>query len=125
MKKGLTLAEVLLGIILLAFAFVSVLALFASCVISNESNRNLTVALSHAQFAMEEIKNTNFLSIAGGDWDWDSEQIGEKGLNALMDESITTTITGADLLNVTIVVDWHDRGGRDRSIELKTLIAEP
>ena len=107
------------------FVFIAILALFANCIILNESNRNLTVAISHVQFVMEEIRNTNFNSILSGDWDWDIAQIGVKGLNALTDESIDTTITGTTLLNVVVKVEWDDRGGRERDIKVETLIAEP
>jgi len=121
MKKGLTLAEVLIGMAILTFSLVAILALFANCIILNESNRNLTIALSHTQFVMEEIKDTNFSSITSGVWDWDSRD----DLTPLTNESITTTITGTTLLNVTVKAEWDDRGGRTRDIDLQTLIAEP
>lgn len=125
MKKGLTLAEVLLGTLILTFALVAVVALFANCIILNESSRNLTIAVSHAQLVMEEIKDTPFSGIPSGDWDWDTAQIGTEGLSALTNESITTTITGTDLLDVTVTATWDNRGGRTRNITLQTLIAEP
>ena len=127
MKKGLTLAEVLLGMVILTFALVAILALFANCIILNESNRNLTIALSHGQFVMEEIKNTNFDNIPGGDWDWltPTEITNNSPLAPLTKEVVTATITGTDLLNVVVKVEWDDRGGRTRDISLQTLIAEP
>jgi len=125
MKKGLTLAEVLLGMVILVFAFVAVLALFANCIILNESNRNLTIAVSHAQFVMEEIKDTPYSIISSGDWDWDTAQIGTEGLNALTNESITTTIIETTRLDVVVKAEWDDRGGRTRDIKLQTLITEP
>lgn len=111
--------------VILTFALVAVLALFANCIILNESSRNLTIAVSHAQFVMEKIKDTPFSSIPSGDWDWDTAQIGTEGLNALTNESITTTITGTDLLNVVVSVEWYDREREHPPITLETLITEP
>ena len=83
MKKGLTLAEVLLGMVILTFVLIAILALFANCIILNESNRNLTIALSHAQFVMEEIRGeaedkTTLKSLrdeidGGVTWYWDEK----------------------------------------------------
>lgn len=130
-RKGFTLAEALLGMVILTFALVSVLALFANCVILNESNRNLTIAVSHAQFVMEEIKNTKFANISSGDWDWDPTQIATKGLSALTNELITTMISLEtddlldDLWDVAVSVEWYDRKRKHPPIILRTLIAEP
>ncbi len=143
MKKGITLAEVLLGMVILTFALVAVLALFANCIISNESNRNLTIALSHVQFVMEEIKNESALEsiktkIDGGIWAWNTDSdFTDQGVNRLTNETITTCCYDStnsvcysacppdDLLDILVVDEWDDRGGRTRDISLKTLIAEP
>lgn len=126
--KGFTLPELLIAAAILAFALLAILASFVSCFLLNEANRNLTVAITHAQYVMEEIKNTGFDSIrndGNSQWDWDSATIATKGLIPIRNEGIDTQVTGTDLLDVGITVSWQDRGGRNRSTHLETLIAQP
>ena len=55
-----TLSELLLAAAILVFVLAGLLALFANCLISNETNRNFTLAYSAIQAKMEEIKDTSF-----------------------------------------------------------------
>lgn len=121
--KSFTLVELLLAAVILAFVLTGLLALFISCIFLNETNRNTTIATSHAQFAMEEIKNTTFTSIAGATWN--SATIQTKGLVPLNSETIVINVAGINLLDITVTVNWKDRGTRDRTMSLETLISEP
>jgi type II secretory pathway pseudopilin PulG len=132
-----TLSELLLAAAILVFVLAGLLALFLNCLILNEANRNLTVATSHAQYIMEEIKdaaNTDFTQlesrINNGDWDLNASQIqaAPYNLTALSNESINTNVTRKDennpnLLIISVIVQWNDRGQRPRSAQLDTLIA--
>ena len=124
-KAGFTLAEIILATAILAFALASLLALFVSCMLLNDASRNLTQATGHAQFVMEEIRNTDFSNIASnignGDWDWDNSTVTAQGLDALRSESIDTQVSGSDPLDVSVTVSWQDRSGRDRNMTLETL----
>jgi len=130
-KKGFTLVELLLVVGFLVFAVSASLILFANCILLNEYNRSLTIATSHAQYVLEEIKNQNFSTIESGinsgNWDWDAGKITTKGLSALDAETIDTNETGttSDLLDIVITVDWQGRGGRANSMTLETLMVEP
>ena len=121
--KGITLAEVLLAVAILAFALTGLLMIFINCIFLNDANRNLTIACTHAQFAMEEIKNTDFASIASQTWD--NATIISKGLVPLDSESIIITVTETEPLDVLVTLNWKDRGVRDRRTALETLITEP
>jgi hypothetical protein len=126
-STALTLSELLLAVAILAFVLCGMLVLFVNLLFLNEANRNLTLSVSHAQYAMEGIKNTHFSEIKSridsGDWDWDAADITAQGLAALINESIDTS-RGLDdnPVEVTVSVQWQDRRQRQRQIELRTLI---
>lgn len=132
-KSGFTLAELLLGAAIMAFALVGLLALFISCMRFDEFNRNLSQATGHTQFVMEEIKNealNGSLSdirdkIDNGDWNWSLEggQISDNGLSPVSEETIVTTYDedDTDPLDVTVSVTWRDN---PVGLELKTSFTE-
>lgn len=128
-RKGFTLLELLLASVILAVALSVLLLEFLGCAVLSEAARNLTRAITHAQYVMEDIKNTTFINIKSkidnGDWDWDSTDISNEGLTPLRNEIIDTNVSGTDLLDVTVNVSWQNKGGRAQSTFLETLIAEP
>jgi prepilin-type N-terminal cleavage/methylation domain-containing protein len=131
-NKGFTLPELLLAAAILVFVLAGLLVLFINCLILNEANRNLAVALTHAQYIMEEIRDTadaDFTQlesrINNGVWDLNASQIqaAPYNLTALSNESIDTNITqSGNPLGVSVIAHWNDRGQRPRSVELDTLI---
>ena len=131
MKKGFVLIELLLAMGFLVFTLASILAVFASCLILNEYNRELTRAVSHAQYVMEGIKDQDFSNLESnvdaGVWDWTDSDITNQGLTALTSETIDTNEIGSDssLLDMVVTINWVSRGNRSRSIILETLITEP
>jgi prepilin-type N-terminal cleavage/methylation domain-containing protein len=126
-KKGFTLPELLMAAAILSYSLVMVLASFIGSVALNEANRNLSIATSHAQFAMESIRNTSFASVAtsitAGNFTWNTAGVANQGLTALKGESLTTTYTGSTLLDITVTVSWSDANGRTRSKILETLVS--
>ncbi|MGD9015046.1 MAG: hypothetical protein PVI33_03375 [Candidatus Omnitrophota bacterium] len=126
-STGLTLSELLLAVAILAFVLSGMIILFVNCLFLNEANRNLTQSISHAQYVMEDIKNTYFSGIKSmidnGDWDWNTTDITANGLVALVNESIDTSrgLTN-NPIEVTVSVQWEDRRQRPRQTELRTLI---
>jgi len=131
MRKALTIPEVLIAAIFLAVVLSGILMLFISCMLLNEANRNSTVAITHAQYIMEEIRSTPFASIktmADNDtWDLDTAELAASpyNLTTLNNEAIDTIVTTAgNLLGVVVDVSWQDRRGRDRSEQLVTRIAD-
>jgi hypothetical protein len=129
--KAFSFPELLLAAAIFAFAFGALVLGFITCAFLNDSSRSLTQATIHAQYVMEEIKDTNFSEITSkinGDppyWDWDSAEIANQGLLVLNGETIDTQVTGTDLLDIVVTVSWKDRKARDRDIALETLLAEP
>ena len=121
---GFTLAEVVVSVGLMGFILTALLAFFINSVTLNESSRNLTVAVSHAQFVMEDIKASSFgnltFNISSGVWNWDVSKVAAKRLAPLKNENIITTMSGQTLLTVTVSVSWQEAAGRLRSISLST-----
>lgn len=123
--------ELLVATAILITVFAAMISVFTSCIFLNGANRNLTIATSHAQFIMEQIKNTNFNNIVSqfGNRHWCGIAINQafSGLFYLNGEciDITTGQAGISLLDVAVMVSWKDPKLRDRNIILETLIAKP
>jgi len=125
--KGFTLSELMIAAAILALVLSALLILYINCLFLNEASRNLSIATSHAQYMLEEIKYTSFATIApnyNGVCINDGS-IESRGLSPLTAETICTTVTGTRVLNVSVVVSWEDKGMRNRGLTLATLITEP
>lgn len=132
--------ELLIAASILVFTLVGLLALFITCIFLNRSNRNFTIATTHAEQVLEEIKNLDFYSIVNNyNNTWNSAAIPGKWpsliANSLLDnESIVISsayvLPGTSLLDIKVTVVWIDRRvttttSNTRSIDLETLIARP
>ena len=130
-NRGLTLSELLLATAILAFVLCGLLALFISYSFLIESNRNLTSAIRHAQYIMEEIRDSNFTNLESnintGTWDLSAAEIesAPHSMTALINEAIDTQVSqSGNPLGVRVRVDWNDRNTRARFIELETLLTD-
>lgn len=131
-RTALTLAEVMVAAVFLTVVLGGILMLFVNCSLLNEANRNLTAAITHAQYIMEEIKGEEFAlveeKIDNGDWDLGAEVISSSPYNfsPLLNEVIDTEAAdSADgTLQVSVNVWWQDRRQRDRSIQIDTCLTE-
>lgn len=125
--RAFSLAELLLVAALLGYTLSVVLLTFFGGARLNEETRNLISATTHAEFVMESIKNSTFSSLVtninSGTWTWNTTTITSNGLTALNSESITTTSSGTNPVDVTVTVSWKDTQGRSRSEILRTLIS--
>ena len=129
-----TLPELLLAAAILAFTLSGLLLVFVNCILLNSANRNSTIAIDHAQFVLEEIRDTDFSNISSGinngNWTWDAAAISAKCITtlndacfALVNESITTVLLDQnDPLDIQVTVNWNDRGNKGRSTVLRTQI---
>jgi len=127
--RGFTLWELMVAAGILAFLLSGMLLVFVNCIFLNQSNRNLTIALSHSQFAMEEVKSASSLSVILASYPtgtcWSSANLTAKGLAPIDNESVCFSVSGTTLLDVVVTTSWKDRGVRDRSVSLETLITQP
>ena len=126
-SHAFTLPELLLVTGILSFSLCAVLLTFINAVTLNESSRNLITATAHGEYVMESIKNNAFSSlvtnIGGGTWTWNTATVTANGLTALNNESITTTSSGANPVDVIVTVSWRDTHARSRTKILRTLIS--
>jgi prepilin-type N-terminal cleavage/methylation domain-containing protein len=126
-QSGFTMVEMLMTAAILGYALSVVLAGYVNNVALDEASRNLSSAVSHAEFVLEDIRNASFGSVAtnitGGNWNWNTSTVTTKGLTALNSESIAATSSGTNPLDITVTVTWNDTHGRSRSRALKTTIS--
>jgi prepilin-type N-terminal cleavage/methylation domain-containing protein len=126
-SHGFSLPELLLVTAILGYVSSMVLLTFMSGTALNEQSRNLITATAHAEFVMEDIKNTAFsnlvTNITNGNWTWNTATVTNNGLTALNSESITTTSTGTNPVDITVSVSWHDTKSRSRTKILRTVIS--
>jgi len=126
-NKSFTLAELLISAIIMGVALTMILVVYANCCSLEEAGRNLIVATSHADFVMEDIRNTNFSNIStnvnSGNWNWNSTNITSAQLTPLNNETITTQASGTNPLDVTVTVTWRDSQQKNRTKVLETLIS--
>lgn len=125
-RSGFSIPELLIAVLILAISIAAIVSFFFLSLTLNQANRNATIAASHAQFVLENIRNTDPASISTqineGGWDWDGEALTSAGLTPLQGETIATTGEGSGLLTVTVTIDWEDPGSRARSFSLVTMM---
>lgn len=130
-NKGFTLSEILLSAALMGFVLVGLLSLFVGSMSLNKVNRNRSIAMAHAQFVMEDMRNKAISDIESLDWDRDTvgSQIngGSNSLPLLRNEHITAEIVGNDPKEVTVTVEWNnpnDSQGATQSLILESAFTD-
>ncbi len=142
-KKGFTLPEVAISLLIFALAMTVLVGIYAGFASLTWSNRNLTQALNDARVVMEQIRDTSagggLAAVTGTDWAaWVASSAGgnltdpltRTNPSPLPAEAIQVQYTsvwgdpeqpGADPLPVIVRVDWQERG-RNRSAMVNTLV---
>ena len=126
-NKGLTLVEILVAAIIMVYCLSTLLGFFVNNVTLNENSRNTAVAASHAQFILEDVRNTVYATavtrLDANYWTYATPSaISALGLSPLNSESITTVKSGAAPEIVTVTVTWNDTHTRARSFTVATRI---
>jgi hypothetical protein len=144
--KSFSLIELMLATAFLTFVFGTLIVSFVACFLLNEANRNLSIATTHAQYILEEIKDAasavtgfnNLIANGTSQWNWSytGTDFSSRSLSVLSNETTTVTLCDAgstgciaptsstELLDITVTVNWHDRA-RARTMSLETLVAQP
>ena len=119
--QGVTLPELLIAVFVLSIGILSALMFFTSAMIATETARDMTVATTHAEYTLEEMKDRSTLAnITSTNWtSWASTA----SLATLPSETLTVTIanSSADPLDITVTVGWTKKG-RTSNVALRTEI---
>jgi len=112
LRSGFTLGELMISVGILAFVLTGMLQLFIYCSVLTEKAANRTMALNEVQSKLEEMRETNFSSIAtnygpGGTPGntFNLTQVNGKAV-------IYIDSSNVDLLLVKIAPSWQTRNNR-------------
>ena len=120
-QKGYTLVEVMVSALILATVIVGIMQLFIYTSILAQLAGDKITALNEAQSTMDQIRNTNFSSIAttypsGTTFTLPSQLTG----NGV----ITLDTTDSNLYGVTLTVTWLNKRGQGSTITLVSKVAK-
>ncbi|MDD4909496.1 MAG: type II secretion system protein [Candidatus Omnitrophica bacterium] len=123
-NKAFTLAELILAAAITAFAFSAILLGILTYSLIGKKARQITIATGHAEYVLEEIKDSTISAIQSTDWAQWARDEGLDDLDRGDDlEAITVSTSGTNPLLVQVTVSW-DEDGASRSIDFYTKVAE-
>lgn len=112
--KGFTLIELLVVVVVLGLVITGLLGASISCLLLNESNNSLVIAVNDAQYVLEQIKGLPYSGISS---------YSVPLFNNLTDEDVTVVSSvGSNIAEVTVNVSWTERL-REKDFSLTTRIA--
>ena len=119
MDKGFTLSELMIAAAIILIAILGLFTAIINCILLNESNNNLVMAVNDAQYVLEQIKGLAYDNINDFITAFDPLQFSD-----LYNQSITfpNTVIGTSIANITVEVNWDERQ-RQRNFTLSTRIA--
>lgn len=124
-RKGFTLVEIMVTLLVFATTVVVLVGVYLGIAQLRESGRNLSRAMADAQICLEVMRDASAVgltAVTSTDWTaWASAN----GLVSLENETVTVTTENpaADPLDLTVRVDWRERG-RARSARVNTLMTK-
>jgi len=114
-RKGFTLLELMVAIVILLMGIGAGLMSYAYCFLLNEANSNLVVAVNDAQYVLEEIKRLSYDNISS---------YTPPSFTNLNNESVSLNMSlGGAIGEVTVNVDWEERQ-RARTFSLSARFAK-
>ncbi|MBI2166726.1 MAG: prepilin-type N-terminal cleavage/methylation domain-containing protein [Candidatus Omnitrophica bacterium] len=115
LEKGFTLLEILITTLVLALGVFALSQAFNAGVLSSTDAENADLALNIAQAKMEELRNTNFTSLASS---------GPTADPGFPNFNTTVTVSGSDPKTITVAVAWNVLGpASTTNVTLTTLRA--
>jgi len=118
-QEGISLVEILISVFVLTIGILSCLMYFSAAMNSTEIARDLTVATTHGEFVLEDMRAMATLGeITARNW---TAWAGTSGLNTLPQESVLVAFSNpvADPLPISVTVNWTRRD-RVNNVQLET-----
>ena len=116
MKRGFTLLEILITIVLLTVGIVSILQMMSIAIFADTNTENAAVAYYLAQEPMEDIKDaSSYLNI-------DTFAASRAALSGDFSDFDREVTVSGDPKQVNVIVYWSVKG-QDQSIDLVSLFA--
>lgn len=105
-RRGFTLIEIVVAIVMLAFGVLASASLTAALMASNRGVTNRTRAVETLRLKVEDLQSVEYPQIASGN---DTATIGGVTFNRAW--AVTPNSPAANLKAVTLTVTWTDRQG--------------
>lgn len=108
-KSGFTLIEVLIAVFILSIGVVTTLMFFSTAMTTADYSRDVTVATSHGEYILEEIKAKNSVSeITVVDW---GRWFSGNDISLLPQENVKVDIAKVldNTLDIKVTVSWVKR----------------
>jgi prepilin-type N-terminal cleavage/methylation domain-containing protein len=125
--RGFTFVEVLVTIALLGGSVGALLTCFVQSIELNNISRDMSLAVSHVQYVLEDIRSSSGVLVSqidAGVWNYDTDtKFANKGLTRLNNETIQVTYTGAGALTITVILGWQMNNGRWQNLTFQTIDA--
>lgn len=116
-KKGFSLIEVLITLVILAVSLLAIAGLSVTTVGNNAYGRNMTEAVTYAQDLLEEFRAMRWENIPEG---MRSDQ--SSGSTGILYARSWTTVTNGNTKTITVTINWSDKVSR--SVTIRSLIAQ-
>ena len=118
-KKGFTLIEMLIGLVLLAIGLLAIAGMQLTSVRGNFFSGNLTQASILAQDRLEALRQLDFNA---PDLSPGTHDEGTLGGTIFTRRYVVAVVPGTTMLNITVTVSWRD--STDHSISFSTVRAQ-
>jgi type II secretory pathway pseudopilin PulG len=126
-SSGLTFVEIIVTVAILSFALTTLLKFFVDSMNLNALSRDVTLAVSHAQYVLEDIRSSSGVikdQIDSGVWDLDTDgEFNGRSLLRIKNETIDVSHDGATPLTITTVITWQMDNGRQEQLTFVTVDA--
>jgi len=117
-KRGFTLAEVLVALVVITGGMVALLMVFSAAIGVSRNVEEMETAVGIASAAMEEVRHTPYAALQS------SADASDAIFSGLAGYTVTVETTKpANPAQVTVTVSWQAKGGT-ASIALTTLAAQ-
>jgi len=124
-SKGFTFAELLVTVLLLGGAVGAMLTFFVQSIELNNISRDMSLAVSHVQYVLEDIRSSSGVivnQIDNGVWNYDTDtEFSDRELTRLPSETILVQYSGTAPLTITVNLGWQMNNGRWQTLMFQTI----